>query len=80
MPAITCTNYQNQVCQLVHTPTGTTVSKGTVLANFRGEEHTIMGGRSPHKPGSTGAVWLAGGMEFYPTVFECEWQPVGSIQ
>lgn len=76
MAAITCTDYQNRTCQLVHKPTGTTVSKGEVLADFRGTEHTIMGGRAPHKAGSTGAVWLAGGMEFYPSVLDCEWVTV----
>jgi len=49
------------------------VLKGTKAATFRGEVHTIIGGRAPHKPSSTGRVWTADGREYYPGVFDMKW-------
>ena len=50
---------------------------GEVLETFRGEAWTIEGGRPPHKPASTGRVYVkrGGGMtrEFFPGVFNLEW-------
>jgi hypothetical protein len=49
------------------------VLKGTKAADFRGHVDTIVGGRAPHKPGSTGRVWTADGREYYPSVFDMKW-------
>ena len=57
---------------LVHARTGKPVSEGDVVLDFRGEADTIMGGRPPHKPASTGRVHTSAG-EFYPSVFDLKW-------
>ena len=52
------------------------VLKNAKAASFRGEVHTITGGRAPHKPGSTGKVWTSNGHdegEYYPGVFDMKW-------
>jgi len=49
------------------------VRKGTKAADFRGHVDTIVGGRAPHKPGSTGRVWTADGREYFPSVFDMKW-------
>jgi hypothetical protein len=58
---------------LCHARTGKTVVEGEVVLDFRGEADTVMGGTPPHKPSSTGRVWVQGG-EFYPTVFDLVWR------
>jgi hypothetical protein len=57
---------------LVHERTGKPVSERDVVLNFRGEADTIMGGNPPHKPSSTGRVWVERG-EFFPSVFNLKW-------
>lgn len=52
---------------------GTPVCIGDKLTTHRGETYTITGGRPPHKPSSTGRVWVEGGGEFFPTVFDLTW-------
>ena len=49
------------------------VLKGSIAISYRGERHTITGGRAPHKPGSTGRVECADGREYYPGVFDMKW-------
>ena len=49
------------------------VAKGTKAATFRGEVHTIIGGRAPLHSGSTGRVWTADGREYFPSVFDMQW-------
>ena len=49
------------------------VLKNAKAASFRGEVHTITGGRAPHKPGSTGKVWTSDEGEYYPGVFDMKW-------
>lgn len=41
---------------------------------FRGEEHTITSGSPPHKPGSTGRVYVEGGGQYFPNVFDLRWE------
>jgi hypothetical protein len=45
---------------------------GQQVQDSRGEVHTIKGGRSPHKPSSTGRVWTDKG-EFFPGVVNATW-------
>lgn len=52
---------------------GTPVCIDEVLETHSGERYAIEGGRPPHKPSSTGRVWVKGGGEFFPTVFNLKW-------
>ena len=59
---------------LVHGRTGVPVQEGEVVRDFRGKAETIKGGRPPHKPESTGHVWVgAYSQEYYPSVFDLRW-------
>lgn len=58
---------------LVDRDTGDPVWKNAKAYDFRGDSDTIIGGRAPHKPGSTGKVWTADGREYYPGVFDMKW-------
>ena len=54
--------------------TGEPVRIGDAVTDFRGETCTISGGRAPHKPSSTGRVWVAEfSQEYFPAVFDLEW-------
>lgn len=59
---------------------GQPVLEGARLAGARGEVYEITGGRPPHKPGSTGRVWVHGvgegersTREYFPSVVDCAW-------
>lgn len=58
---------------------GQPVHEGAKLACSRGEVYEVTGGRPPHKPGSTGRVWVRGvekgacSQEFFPSVVDCVW-------
>ncbi len=58
---------------LVNDKTGLPVVEGDVVTDFRGEADTIRGGRPPHKPSSSGFVWVGNGSECYPSVFDLKW-------
>ena len=61
---------------LVNIKTKEPVNMGETLTSFRGEKAILAGGSEPHKPGSTGRVYVKGRMisgEFFPSVFNCEW-------
>ncbi len=58
---------------LVNDKTGVPVVEGDVVTDFRGEADTIRGGRPPHKPSSSGFVWVSSGSECYPSVFDLKW-------
>ena len=58
--------------ELVHKD-GTPACIGEVLETRSGERYAITGGRPPHKPSSTGRVWVEGGGEYFPTVFDLKW-------
>jgi len=54
--------------------TGEPVRIGDIVKTFRGEPCTISGGRAPHKPASTGRVWVEEfSQEYFPSVFDLEW-------
>lgn len=55
--------------------------------NFRYERYRVAGGQPPHKPSSTGKIWvyvpgseLQATHEVYPTVFGMRWVEEGSAQ
>lgn len=52
---------------------GTPVCIGETLSTGGGDRYIITGGRPPHKPASTGRVWVEGGGEYFPTVFDLRW-------
>lgn len=56
------------------TKDGQPVNQGSVHTDFRGNSAIITGGRSPHKPSSSGFVHTAAGGEFYPNVFDLRWE------
>ncbi len=58
---------------LVNDKTGLPVVEGDVVTDFRGEAETVKGGRPPHKPSSSGFVWVSNGSEVYPSVFDLKW-------
>ena len=58
---------------LVNEKTGLPVVEGDVVIDFRGEAETVKGGRPPHKPSSSGFVWVSSGSEYYPSVYDLKW-------
>ncbi len=77
-------NYAGADCILVD-ENGDMVSRGQVVTTFRGESVVVTGGKAPHKPGSTGKVYVrfeaekrVGGGEFFPSVIGARWVPVVS--
>lgn len=52
------------------------------VTDFRGDTAEIIGGRPPHRPGTSGYVWVITPddeltmREFYPTVFDLRWEAV----
>jgi len=55
---------------LVHADTGVPVKQGEKVGDFH-----IEGGRPPHKPSSTGRVWVKEySQEYFPTVFKLKWK------
>ena len=57
---------------LVHEETNEEVKAGASVTSFRGEPYVVKGGTPPHKPSSTGRVWVNCG-EFFPSVFNLKW-------
>ena len=55
-------------CSLICETTDQPITAGALM---RG--HLIEGGRAPHKPGSTGRVWVKGGGEYFPSVVGAKW-------
>ena len=60
--------------KLVSKETGKEVKVGAKLTSFRGEEYTYLSGAPPHKPSSTGLVYVEDGYAYYPPVFNCKWE------
>lgn len=54
-----------------------TVSTGDTLVDFRGETATLIGATPPHKPSSTGRVYVRDEdghqCEYYPSVYGLKW-------
>lgn len=58
---------------LYHVGTDKVVHEGDELTDFRGAKDILIDGEPPHKPGSTGRVYVAGG-SYYPSVFNLRWR------
>lgn len=58
---------------LVRSDSKAPVLLGDILTDFRGHTAALTGGRPPHKPSSTGRVYVKPGLEFFPSVFGLEW-------
>jgi hypothetical protein len=68
---IQSTDYAGHICTLVDEATGEAIYVGDKYHN--GTE-TIKGGRAPHKPSSTGRVWLEEfSSEYFPGVIGAKW-------
>lgn len=60
---------------------GQEVSEGAVFKNADGKEYVVVGGRPPHKPSSTGRIFVKIAsivddcftLEFFPTVLNLKW-------
>lgn len=77
---IQSTNYQDKICTLVEVDTGKILTKGMEVKTFRGETVILDGGNAPHKPNSTGCVWISDTFygnqrEYYAGVINAEWRP-----
>ena len=57
---------------LVHKDTSAPVQVGETVKSFRGDEQIVLGGTPPHKPSSSGKVWVENA-EYYPDVFGLKW-------
>ena len=63
------------------------VRQGSVLADLRGVRWRIIGGQSPHKPGSTGFVWVQpeaetgpdGACELDPRAVRARWMDQATL-
>lgn len=78
MKRITGINWDGAAMCLVYKASGTPVAQGTPLATSNGEIVTVLGGRPPHKPSSTGQVWVRHHdsdweRTFYPSVLDLVW-------
>ena len=59
---------------------GKEIKEGDVLTSFSGEKARFISGTPPHKPGSSGRVYVEeiemtgkGRREYFPTVYALEW-------
>ena len=57
---------------------GKPVAVGDIVTDFRGENYALKGGKAPHKPGSTGSIYLSPPGEDsvhsgYPGVCDLTW-------
>lgn len=73
---ITDKNYTGKMYRLVRDADGSPVMRNVWMKSSRGEEYQITGGRAPHKEGSTGRVFCGLNREFFPSVFDCHWEPL----
>lgn len=80
--AITSKNYDGEAMTLVDEATFQPIMEGDVRASRDGETHRVVGGRAPHKPESSGKVWVRNPLakkgdhssfEFYPSVIKAKW-------
>lgn len=63
---------------LVHRDSGRQVFLNDTVTCFMGEKDTVLGGRPPLHPASTGRVWTSRG-EFFPSVFGLEYVQAESL-
>lgn len=61
------------MAKLINEETGVEIKRGDLIKSFRGEDYILTGFKEPHKPSSTGRVYVtpvSGGLarEFFPSV------------
>ena len=64
--------------KLIYTNTGAPAKLGDIVETFRGERAVLLGIQEPHKPASTGRVYIQladsrASREFFPSVIGAEW-------
>ena len=64
--------------QLINTATREPLQLGDIVETFRGERAILLGMAEPHKPSSTGRVYIQlddsrASREFFPSVIGAEW-------
>lgn len=62
---------------LVEKGSGHPVGRGITVTSFRGDKTTLTGGMAPHKPSSTGKVWVEMGtsnVEMGPSAYGLKWE------
>ena len=57
---------------LIDQATGWPVQLGDTRRTSRNEQHQVTGGRPPHKPSSTGRIYVQGS-EYFPSVLDAAW-------
>lgn len=66
--------------QLINETTRQPIKTGEIVQDFRGQRWVLEGGREPHKPSSTGFIWVRSidgrglSREFYPSVIGAKWE------
>lgn len=65
---------------LINTINGEPVSTGSLLTDFRGDHAILVSATPPHKPSSTGRVYVRSAnpgenwtAEYYPSVYDLKW-------
>jgi hypothetical protein len=70
--------------RLIYTNTGAPAMLGDIVETFRGERAILLGIQQPHKPASTGRVYIQlddsrASREFFPSVIGAEWIERGDL-
>jgi hypothetical protein len=70
--------------KLIYTNTGAPAKLGDTVETFRGERAILLGIQEPHKPASTGRVYIQldgsrASREFFPSVIGAEWVGRGDL-
>jgi len=85
---ITATDWEGKENTLVYEKSLNPVCVGQKAKSFRGDIYTVLDGRAPHKPSSTGKIYVTKVLsrgeyeeysprvrEFFPNVFKMKWIP-----
>lgn len=76
-PSIIGVNYNNATCILVHDDDAIAF-QGQELTASDGTLYILDGGKPPHKPGSTGRIWVKDTRdttrEYFPSVLGLRWE------
>jgi hypothetical protein len=73
------TNIIKKGYKLVHESTGKDVYLSELVVDFRGDKSIVKGGSAPHKPSSTGRVWVSDitnryHSDYFPSIFGLKWR------
>jgi len=74
-------NISKKGYKLVHESTGKDVYPSELVLSFRGDKYIVKGGNAPHKPSSSGRVWVTDitnthHSDFFPSVCGLEWREI----